>query len=170
MITLVPHDPQWSHLYQVEKQKIIDTAGDWIEDIQHVGSTAIPNISAKPVIDILIGVTSLEEVDKHVINKIKELGYTYIKAYEKDAPERRYFEKLDKEGNHTHHVHLVPINSFFWRRLIAFRDYLRNHPTVANEYEQLKLNLVKNITDRSEYVMGKSEFVLAIQNKALEEI
>src|SRR5687767_8771109 len=139
MIILKPYDSKWPALYAQEKETLLTIGGQWIEAIEHIGSTSIPNICAKPVIDIMISVKSLTIADQNVIKPIQSIGYDYIAEYEKQMPYRRYFQKINKEGSHTHHIHLVEAGTEFWKRHISFRDYLRSHPDIAQEYEALKL-------------------------------
>lgn len=166
MIYLAPYDPSWPLLFQQEQTILLGAIGQWVEAIEHIGSTAIPGIKAKPVIDLMIGVKSLEVFDRHGIDKIVKLGYDYINKYESMMPDRRYFQKIDQKGNHSHHIHLVCINSDFWTRHLLFRDYLRAHPCEAQNYEQLKIKLAQQFTDSNEYAGAKSDFVTNIEKKA----
>jgi len=137
--------------------------------IEHIGSTSVPGLAAKPVIDIMIGVPSLAMADKQCIEPIKGLGYTYVPEYEKMAPERRYFRKKNAEDVATHHIHLVEMNSSFWKRHIRFRNYLRAHPEAVQEYGDLKKNLATKFIDTNEYANAKSEFVKRIEALAVKE-
>ena len=145
MITLVPYNSNWPLLFESEKPKILAAVGETIADIEHIGSTAIPGISAKPVIDILVGVKTLEDFNHQHIKAIESLGYDYVKTYEIDLPFRRFFSKNDKNQTRTHHIHLVNYNSAWWQRHILFRDYLRQNNSAAKEYEALKIQLAKTI-------------------------
>ena len=140
--------------------------GDVIADIQHIGSTAIGGIQAKPVIDIIIGVHELKQFKQSHIQKLVNGGYDYIDKYEKDLPFRRYFEKNDDSGLRTHQIHLVNINSAWWFRHILFRDYMRRYPAQAKSYETLKLQLAPQFDDSGEYAFAKSEYVEDINKLA----
>ena len=107
--------------------------------IEHFGSTAIPGLAAKPIIDLLVGVRSLEEAKQVVVSPLKGLGYAYWS--ENPDPQRMFFAKgLPPNGPRTHHIHMVEPDSVLWERLL-FRDYLRQHADEAARYEQLKYRL-----------------------------
>src|SRR3972149_3482523 len=132
-ITIAEYDPRWPSLYEEERARILAAIGEWLADIQHVGSTAVPGLAAKPTIDIMPGIRSLADAI-HCIEPLLALGYQYIPDYEVELPERRYFRRPPGEafrGRGTHHLHMVETTSQFWRRHILFRDYLRAHPETA---------------------------------------
>ena len=164
-IIISEYDPLWPKLFEKEKKKLSSALPPEII-IEHVGSTSIPGLAAKPVIDIMIGVPSLEMADEVCIEPIRALRYIYVPEYEEHVPERRYFRKLNEEGIATHHIHLVEYNSPWWKRHIQFRDYLRHHPEAVNEYAELKKGLASKFTDTNEYANAKTEFVKKIENLA----
>lgn len=167
-IELVPYNTEWQALAQLEiKQLRTQLPDNHIIDIQHVGSTAIPGIRAKPIIDLQIAVDSLAAIKQKAILNLKALGYKYWQ----DNPdlERMFFVKgMPPFGNkRTHHVHIVEPASRHWREKIQFRDYLLSHPEAAQEYEKLKMQLAKQHThDREKYTDTKSHFVNSILQKA----
>ena len=163
MIILKPYNANWPSLYEQEKEILMTVGGKWIEAIEHIGSTSIPNIYAKPVIDIMMGLKNLSIADQHLVQLIQQLGYDYIAEYEKQMPYRRYFQKINGEGGHTHHIHLVETGTEFWNRHIAFRDYLRNHSDIAKEYEALKLSLAPKFTDTNAYASAKTDFIKRVE-------
>ena len=171
-ILIVDYDPRWPQLYEEEKARIIAAIGRWLADIQHVGSTAVPGLAAKPIIDIMPGLRSLDDTPR-IIGPMRRLGYQYFPEYEDDLPERRYFRKPPGEafrGLGTHHVHVVETASDFWRRHIAFRDYLRAHPDAAAEYAALKRRLAAEYgADREGYTEAKSDFITAVEARARAE-
>jgi len=171
-IIIVDYDPRWPQLYKEEKARIIAALGRWLADIQHVGSTAVPGLAAKPIIDIMPALRSLDDTPR-IIEPMRRLGYQYFPEYEDDLPERRYFRKPPGEafrGGGTHHVHFVETTSDFWRRHIAFRDYLRAHAGAAREYAELKRRLAAEYAaDREGYTEAKSDFIRGIEAKALTE-
>lgn len=169
-IHLAPYSKKWPVEFEQEKAILLQAIGDWVQDIQHVGSTAIPGLSAKPVIDIMIGVRSLEEADRYCVSRIQNLGYDYIQKYEIELPNRRYFQKTSRTGERTHQIHLVEINSDWWKRHLLFRDYLRSHPEVAKEYERLKQSLAKEHTDTNAYANAKTSFIRKIEAEARKRI
>ena len=165
-IIIVDYNPQWPAMFEKEKERILASIGQWVKAIEHIGSTAVSGLSSKPVIDIMIGVHTLAEADAHCVKRIEQLGYHYVPEYEKELPQRRYFRKVTPDGTHTHHIHLVEIDSEFWEHHLLFRDYLRAHQHVAQEYAQLKRMLSAQCTDCHEYTDAKTEFINKIMHKA----
>ena len=135
--------------------------------IEHVGSTAIPGLAAKPVIDIVVSVTSLAD-DEAKISALSALGYDC--RGENGIPGRLFFRKGLVEFKRTHHLHLVEVGHEQWVSMLAFRDYLRSHPGDAQRYESLKRALAEKFRDnRRAYTNGKAEFVHAVLAKAKGE-
>jgi len=166
MITLAPYNPAWSQLFAAEKATLKQAWGDIVLEIAHIGSTAIPGIYAKPVIDILVGVRDLNQFTHEHIKIIESLGYHYIPAYEEQLPYRRFFQKDDKNGQRSHQIHLVNCRSSWYQRHILFRDYLRKYPADAKAYEAHKLKLAAQYNDSNQYATAKNEFCRAIDKKA----
>ena len=166
MITLVPYDKDWPILFKQEQQLLANATSEYHVWIEHIGSTAIPEIHAKPIIDIMLGVDSLDIADKHLLAPIQALGYMYLRELEQQMPYRRFFQKIDIHGTRTHHIHLVQYNSEFWIRHIRFRDHLRLNPNIAKKYEQFKLSLAPHFTDTRKYAEAKSDFIKTIENQA----
>ena len=160
MVTIESYNPNWPKQFAWERVYLLRELGSRLIAIEHIGSTAVPGLAAKPVIDILVGVASLELIDQAEIQVLKALGYEYIKAFEEFIPDRRYFQKLDPMGEHLVHVHIVKYADSFWQCHILFRDYLIAHPAVAKEYEQLKIQLAAQYSnDRKSYTQSKTLFV-----------
>lgn len=169
MIQLVAYKSNWPKQFEKEKHQLLKVGSEWISAIEHIGSTSIPNMPAKPVIDIMVGVADLALADTHLIEPIRSLGYDYISQYENVMPQRRYFQKVSVSGEHSHHIHLVTLNSVFWQEHILFRDFLRAHPEHADQYAVLKKELTIQFTDRNAYANAKSEFVKKIVQQAKQE-
>ncbi len=165
-IKIVPYDPNWIQLFETEKVLLQNLIGGWvIGGIEHVGSTAVPGLASKPVIDIMIGVKSLEEA-KAVIKTLEQLEYCY---YPYKADEMHWFCK-PSPYKRTHHLHIVEYNSSTWKKRIAFRDYLKKHPDAKAEYQDLKIKLADFYKDdREAYTEAKSELINRIIEKALKE-
>jgi len=144
----------WAAAFQAERARIVAAVGEHLLDIQHVGSTAIPNVPAKPILDILIGVRDFEAATVCVAPLVS-LGYTY--RGENGIPRRHYFVK----GNpRTHHVHMVEIGSDSWRATLRFRDLLRMNQALATEYARGKKRLVRLYSDnRDMYQREKDKIV-----------
>ncbi|MDX2164239.1 MAG: bifunctional GrpB family protein/GNAT family N-acetyltransferase [Gammaproteobacteria bacterium] len=169
-IILTPYNPLWPKLFEEEKAMLQKTLGNTtLLRIEHIGSTAIPEIHAKPVIDILIGVRNLKEFKEIDIKKIISLGYRYVPAFESELPHRRYFEKDDNSGNRTYQIHLVNYPSAWWEKHILFRNYLRFHSDAAKEYQQHKLQLSKQFNDTLLYAKAKTEFCQNIDKLAFHD-
>jgi len=161
MIELVPYTPRWSVLFAEEQAQLDAVLGTAVRAIEHIGSTAIPGIVAKPILDIGIAVDSFEEAAA-LVPAIVGLGYTYRGEY--SIPRRHYFVKGKPR---THHLHMVEISSEGWRNNLLFRDYLRNHPDTAAAYAQLKQELaISTQGDRVLYTDSKAPFVRQVLEMA----
>lgn len=165
-VDIVPYNPVWLRLAQEEIAKLKSVLPEnKIVDIQHVGSTAIPGLSAKPIIDIQIAVTSLQDMKLIVVPLLQKLNYEFWP--DNPDPKHMFFVKgMPPYGEkRTHHVHIFEHNSDHWRNKLLFRDYLRKHPELAKEYEELKARLAeKYLYDREKYTDAKLTFV----NKVLQ--
>ncbi len=161
-IEVVSYNSNWKGMYKEESKKIKNVFSDIIIDIHHIGSTAIPGIKAKPVIDILVEVKDIEGVDQYN-NKMKELGYEVMGEY--GIPKRRFFRK---GGNkRTHHIHIFQVGNEEIERHIRFKEYLIAHSDEAREYSKLKEELLnRNIYDVDNYTNSKSDFIKGIDRKA----
>ena len=162
-ISIVPYDPAWPLQFQQEKAHLLTCLpGDLIRRIEHFGSTAIPNLAAKPIVDILVEVASLEETKKRIVPVMEAQGYDYLWRPTRGddvPPFYAWFIKRNSTGERTHHIHMVEPHFEHWDRLL-FRDYLIEHPEVAKEYETLKLSLARDCpNDRVAYTNGKTAFV-----------
>jgi len=150
------HDA-WAEAYEQERARIVAALGEYVLDIQHVGSTSISNVPAKPILDILIGVRDFEEAAACVEPMIA-IGYMY--RGENGIPRRHYFVKGDPR---THHIHMVEIGSNTWRVILRFRDLLRMNPALASEYAREKERLaLQNPGNREAYQRGKDKVVESI--------
>lgn len=169
-VDIVEFDPNWESDAKAEIDKLRSILpSSQLIDIQHVGSTAIPGMSAKPIIDIQIAVHSLEAMKLIAIPLLQKLNYEYW--YENPDSERMFFAKgMPPFGEkRTHHVHIVESTSRYWSEKINFREYLISHPEIANEYQQLKIKLAKQyIYDREKYTSAKSEFINKVLKRATE--
>ena len=160
-ILLTEYDPAWPEQFARERERIWQAVGPHLLAIEHIGSTAVPGLAAKPVIDILAAIRSLEEAPT-CIAPLAALGYTYVPEYEAELPERRYFHHL-AGGQHLHHLHMAQSDSRFWRVQLLFRDYLRAHPETAQAYTALKRRLAEQYRDdRAAYTEAKTEFILGV--------
>lgn len=157
------YDPNWPIIYEAERKLILKACRDKIQSIEHIGSTSVPGLGAKPIIDILLGVSSFADADA-IVPAMISLGYIYINKYENVMPYRRYFSKDRK-----YHVHCVEVGSSFWKRHLAFRDYLRINDNVRDDYDILKRKLAeKDWNDSNDYAYAKTDFVRGIEKEALK--
>ena len=165
-VIVVPYDEAWPSLFEKERTRIEGAIGLWVEEIEHVGSTAGPGLAAKPVIDIMVGVRNLDE-SPILVERLVGIGYEYVPEFERVSPLRRYFRKM-REGRRTHQMHLVETsNAEWWDRHLLFRDYLRAHPEAAEEYARLKQDLSRRFgEDRVAYTGAKTEFIWEIVRRA----
>jgi GrpB-like predicted nucleotidyltransferase (UPF0157 family) len=169
-VVVVDYDPAWPHVFEAEKTRLLNAAGELIIAIEHVGSTSVPGLGAKPIIDILAGVRALAEGRQTIGPLTTQLGYEYMPEYEVEMPYRLYFHKHPPTGDQFH-LHMVETTSEFWERHLLFRNYLRAHPAAAQEYERLKRHLADEYrTEREAYTEAKTEFVRSIEAKARAEI
>jgi GrpB-like predicted nucleotidyltransferase (UPF0157 family) len=163
-VSISDYNPLWPHLFQLEKQGLENVLNDKEITIEHIGSTSVENLAAKPVIDILIGL-NFKETERHIL-PIINFGYNYISQFEDAMPFRKFFTK-DLDGKRTHHIHMVERGTEFWDRHLAFRNYLRNNTEARVAYENLKKDLSKkDWMDGNEYAAAKSEFIQRIEKLA----
>jgi len=163
-IEVVPHDRRWAGEYQKEAGQIQQVFGDELLEIYHIGSTAIPGIYAKPIIDILVGVKDIQRVDSFN-PQMEMLGYQAWGEY--GIPGRRYFPK----GLilRTHQVHIFQSGDAQIARHLNFRDYLRCHPEQAWQYQALKIELAQRFRyDIDGYSTGKDAFIQEMDRQAAD--
>lgn len=157
-VKLVSYDPSWQARFEAEAKLLQQKLGISADHIQHVGSTAIPGILAKPIIDIATPVDSLTVVDEWV-EPLAELGY-WNKGPQADMPKRRFFTK-GPEDKRTVYLHVVTNEEY--KRLIAFRDALRANLELAKVYSDLKAKLAASLADdRAQYTRQKNDFIQEI--------
>lgn len=165
-VEVVPHDPRWRDAYEAEAKHVATALGETVVAVHHVGSTAIPDIHAKPVIDLLVEVADLTEVDGRS-SAMESLGYQVMGEY--GISGRRYFRKDSREGTRTHHVHAFQAGSDEVARHLAFRDYLIAHPGDAQRYGALKRELAeKHPQSTDAYMDGKHGFIQEMDRRAAQ--
>ncbi|SOB58542.1 Dephospho-CoA kinase/protein folding accessory domain-containing protein [Pseudodesulfovibrio profundus] len=162
-VELVEYDPAWPAMFEAEKKHLLGLfPGGLIRRVEHYGSTSIPGMTAKPIVDMLIEVRDLEETRQAVPPVLEALGYDFFwrPLGENDGPPHyAWFIKRDRQGRRTHHLHMVEADSFVWEGLV-FRDYLLAHPEWAARYLELKRDLCRRYPDdRIAYTHGKGDFV-----------
>lgn len=168
-IVVVDYDPEWSRIYEEERTRIIDLIGNCLEEIQHVGSTSIPGLAAKPIIDILAIIPEISIVE-HCVKPLERLDYAYFG--ENGIPDRHYFRKPSdiRFHQHTHHIHMMERGHEQVHKMLMFRDYLRRQPEAVQAYQDLKRELAtKYRGDRVAYTDAKEPFVQSILRLAEKE-
>ena len=160
-IKIVPYNDEWPLLFETIKKEIKKSIDDNEIIIEHIGSTSVYSLASKPIIDILIGVSS-DKLDLY-IKPIKNLGYTHIKEYEIEIPNRRFFF-FEESKKRIAHIHLVKYNSRWFKRHIAFRNKLRSNEVIRKKYQSLKYSLSeKEWKDGNEYADAKTTFIRSVE-------
>ena len=163
-VEVVPHSPGWAAAFRAEADRLRTVLGDEVVAVHHVGSTAIPGISAKPIIDILLAVREVERLDERG-SEMAGLGYEARGEF--GLPGRRFFAK-DTDGQRTHQIHAYATGNPELERHLAFRDYMISHPEDARAYGRLKEELARRFpTDIVGYMDGKDAFIKEMERKAL---
>lgn len=188
-IKVVPYNKEWPKLFQQLKEEIWGVLVDLQPVIEHIGSTSVPGLAAKPIIDISVGLKNHDDLDK-TIKPMMAHHYIYYEVFNEGMPDRRLYVKL-KDGHHLHfpdkfsagvniphdkindvriaHVHIWVYGTPSWDRHIAFREYLKAHPKVKQEYENIKLGLSKKDWEHGmAYNDGKNDFIKREEAKAIE--
>jgi GrpB-like predicted nucleotidyltransferase (UPF0157 family) len=162
-VKLVKYNQKWRQSFEREAKKLQKIFGKDALEIQHVGSTAIPGILAKPIIDIALVVSSFKKVRQYK-KKLKEIGYELKKN---DTRGERLFFTKGPEKKRTHYLHIGEIGSGYTEDMILFRNYLHKHKDIAGEYSKLKESLAKKYQDKREvYTARKTKLVEEIVKKA----
>jgi GrpB-like predicted nucleotidyltransferase (UPF0157 family) len=165
-VEVVPHDPKWQEMFKLGSDQVIEALGKNVVAVHHIGSTAIPCIYAKPVIDLLVEVKNIAKVDGQN-RSMESLGYEVMGEFGMSG--RRFFRKDNKEGIRTHHIHTFTVASEQIKRHLAFRDYMIAHPEDAQSYSELKCRLAKEYpTNIDRYMDGKDGFIRQIDKKAAQ--
>jgi len=153
-VKVVAYSDDWKRLFEAEKDLLLSAVGVYVLEIEHVGSTSVENLEAKPIIDIAAALENISDIEKCVA-PLENLGYVY--RGENDIAGRHYFRKGEPS---TVHLHVVERNSKFWTSHLQFRDYLRQNPETSREYGKLKLRLAAEFPlDRESYTNGKAAFI-----------
>jgi GrpB-like predicted nucleotidyltransferase (UPF0157 family) len=160
-VRLVDYQPNWEKTFLEEQAQLYETLGSAVLDVQHIGSTAVPELSAKPILDIGVAVKDFDEAFA-AVRLLERLGYTYRGEY--GIARRHYFVKGSPR---THHLHMLEGTSLEWRNHLHLRDYLRTHPEAVAVYQALKTQLAERFpNDRNAYTEGKHAFIQGILNRA----
>lgn len=130
--------------------------------MEHIGSAAVPGLSAKPIIDVLLGADSLAVIESKIA-RLQRAGYQYVQKCEQELPMRRFFAKANGNGLPRINLHAVAIGSTFWNEHIAFRDALRSDDSLLARYQSLKIELAARFADdMAQYTAGKGPFIQSV--------
>ena len=166
MKRLLPYDNQWANIFEIEKIRLKTIIGNAVIQIHHIGSTSIPAMPAKPIIDILAAVSSFEALEFHNL-ALERIGYEARGEY--GIVDRRYYKKHATENNLGFHLHAYLENSFQVNRHLAFRDYLKLKPEIAQKYVAIKEQYCDADGILSaDYQLAKKPFVDALSLEAME--
>jgi GrpB-like predicted nucleotidyltransferase (UPF0157 family) len=160
-VNLVPYSENWPRQFAHIHAALAAVFEQQAVHVMHIGSTAIPNLVAKPVIDVLLGATSLFVIEEK-ISCLEALGYRYISKYEHEIPMRRYFVKA-ADALPRIHLHCVVLNSVLWQDHISFRDALLSDSALVAQYQTLKMELAAKFAhDKAGYTLAKATFIKAV--------
>lgn len=167
-VVIAEADPHWPEIYAQEAARVRAALPvGLVTRVEHVGSTAVPGLAAKPIIDIMVGVTSLT-LGEQATPLLEALGYEAQGEF--GIPGRLFFEKRAGGTVRTHHLHMAEPGGEFWAEELLFRDYLRAHPDEARTYERLKHDMAhKHRFQRAKYTASKTEYILSVLEKARAE-
>ena len=168
-MVIVDYQHQWPREFEKERKRIFGVIGDKILEVEHIGSTAVPGLGAKPIIDIMVAVSAISH-GYECVGPLRSIGYEHVPFPE--FPERLFFRD-GPMGDGPHHLHLTEFTSGFWAEKLLFRDFLRAHGEVAHEYLTLKKDLAdKYGADREiyeQYTVAKTSFIEGALNRARGE-
>jgi GrpB-like predicted nucleotidyltransferase (UPF0157 family) len=159
-IVIVPYDPTWPEIYAREAAGIRRALAGRLLAIEHIGSTAIPGLGAKPIVDVMAGVRSLGEAER-CLEPLRHIGYAFDAEPLTRLPDDRLFVKWEQERR-TVHLHVTSYGGEFWSEKLLFRDALRADPELALRYEALKRTLAPRFSDGPSYSAAKTAFIEAV--------
>lgn len=159
-IRIVPYDPEWNASFEKYRQPLeVALASALVRPVEHIGSTAVPGLASKPIVDMLAVVSDIDNVDMAAVT---DIGWLFAPEPSDEAERRRSFCTPSVE-HRTHHLHVVEQEFESWRQWLAFRDHLRCDPETARRYAELKIELASahgdDPNDRAPYRQGKSAFI-----------
>lgn len=171
LVIIVTYDPKWPILYEQEKCRILEAIGHKVMAIEHVGSTAVPGLGAKPIVDIMAGVLQSADAEE-CLPFLQRLGYDDVTP-QPENPDWYYclgkYTRALAEAT-AYHLHLVRFMSDHWKKHLLFRDFLRAHPEVAQRYHELKKKLAaEHVSDREAYTQAKTSFIDSVVLQARQQ-
>jgi GrpB-like predicted nucleotidyltransferase (UPF0157 family) len=163
-VVLAPPDPAWPEMFAVERQRLLDALPRRFIAIEHFGSTAVPGLLAKPVIDMLAGLATIAEAASLIV-PLGDLGYHYPIEFNATLSDRKWLMR-QRQGRRTHHLHLVTYGDTCWARELRFRDVLLGDPDLAAQYASHKSELAAAYAnDRERYTAAKGEFIARVLDR-----
>jgi len=161
-VKIIPYQKKWSEEFEREKARILEVCGDRVIAIEHIGSTSVPNLSAKPIIDIAVGIKRLKDAEE-LLKPLDKIGYHFYKQFQR----QRLFVAKGPDENRSHYLHIMRYKGAKWEADQLFRNYLHTHPNEIKRYSKLKEKLAMEYTsDRQSYSDGKNDFIKSIIAKA----
>lgn len=160
IVTIVEYNPLWPILFDAERRRVLEAVGGKVSALEHIGSTAVPGLGGKPIIDMMAGVHGIADAEE-CVHLLERLGYTDVTP-QPGNPEWFYY--LGR-GHHSeaYHLHLVKFMSEHWLRHLLLRDFLRTHPEVAQQYYEMKKKLATDYgSDRVGYTEAKTSFIESV--------
>jgi GrpB-like predicted nucleotidyltransferase (UPF0157 family) len=167
-MVLVDYNANWPILFEEEKNRVLSLIGNKVLAVEHIGSTAVPSLGAKPIIDMMAGVQGPQDAEK-CIPLLRKIGYT---SFTPDLGNPDHYYCCGKEPHSVgYHLHLIKFNSNEWRKHLLFRDYLRTNPEILRQYYKLKMELAEKYhSDRGGYTSAKSSFIESVVVRAKKEL
>ena len=160
-VVVSPYSAEWPRHFRLIREELLSVFVPLAVDVEHIGSTSVPSLAAKPVIDVLLGARSLADIESR-IGSLRELAYAYVPKYEREIPMRRYFVR-PKATTPRVHLHAVESDSRIWHEHLTFRDALRSDSNLRARYEALKLQLAGQFADdKAAYTAAKGPFIQAV--------
>lgn len=168
-VRIVDYDPSWPILYEKEKKRILESVGNKLVGIEHIGSTAVLGLGSKPIIDMLAGNLGAPDAEECML-LLQDLGYTDVTP-QPEEPDWYYCLSRAYRGEFSsllnYHLHLMRFMSDFWKRHLLFRNYLRTHPETAQQYYELKKKLAGEYgSNRRGYTTAKTSFIKSVIDQA----
>jgi GrpB-like predicted nucleotidyltransferase (UPF0157 family) len=161
------YSTEWPNLFCAVRAELLPVFAPTVVEVEHIGSTSVPGLVAKPVIDVLLGAHSLLDIESK-ISLLNELGYQYVSKYERELPMRRYFVKSSATSLRIH-LHAVQLDSKLWQNHLTFRDALRTDANLRARYQSLKLHLAQVFgDDKSAYTAAKDPFIQSVLTAAIQ--
>ena len=161
-VKIILYKKEWAREFEREKARISKVCGDRVVAIEHIGSTSVPGLAAKPIIDIAVGIKTLKDAEK-LLKPLDTIGYHFYKKFQR----QRLFVAKGPDARRTHYLHVMRYNGAKWKSDQLFRDYLRSHPKAVKQYSELKKKLAgAHADDRQTYSDNKNTFIKSVIAKA----